>query len=100
MGAFVETRTVVSMEVPRLRTRPPVEADGCFLWRHLSPQRTTGGVRTGVSISGMKEVGMTQEMILGMAAFVVSIGAVLYVRLRRPAYVMVRRSSREHPRVR
>jgi len=48
----------------------------------------------------MKEVGMTQEMILGMAAFVVSIGAVLYVRLRRPAYVMVRRSSREHPRVR
>ena len=58
------------------------------------------GARTGVSLSGMKEVGMTQEMILGMAAFVVSIGAVLYVRLRRPAYVMVRRSSGEHPRVR
>ena len=58
------------------------------------------GAGTGISISGMKEVGMTQEMILGMAAFVVSIGAVLYVRLRRPAYVMVRRSSREHPRVR
>ena len=47
MGAFVETRTVVSMEVPRLRTRPPVEADGCFLWRHLSPQRTTRGCKNG-----------------------------------------------------
>ncbi len=43
---------------------------------------------------------MTQEMILGMAAFVVSIGTALYVRLRRPAYAMVRRSSREQSRVR
>ena len=42
---------------------------------------------------------MTQEMILGMAAFVVSLGAALYVRLRRPAYVTVRRSSREQTRV-
>lgn len=57
-------------------------------------------VRTGVSISGMKEADMTQEMILGMAAFVVSIGAVLYVSLRRPAYAMVRRSSRQERRVR
>ena len=30
----------VVMEVPRLRTRPPVEADGFFLRRNSSPQRT------------------------------------------------------------
>lgn len=57
-------------------------------------------VQTWISISRMKEAGMTHEMILGMAAFVVSIGAVLYVRLRRPAYAVVRRASREQSRVR
>jgi hypothetical protein len=30
----------LAMEVPRLRTRPPVEADGFFLRRNPSPQRT------------------------------------------------------------
>jgi hypothetical protein len=43
---------------------------------------------------------MTQGMVLGMAAFVVSIGALVYARLRRPAYVMMRRSRREQLRVR
>ncbi len=43
---------------------------------------------------------MTQTLVIGMATFVVSLGAVLCVRLRRSAYVMVCRSSREQTRVR
>ncbi|HNV24732.1 MAG TPA: hypothetical protein PKI21_00625 [Nitrospira sp.] len=43
---------------------------------------------------------MTQEIIIGMATFVMSVGAVLYAQLRRPAYVRVRRASREQSRVR
>jgi len=42
---------VTILEVPRLRTRPPVEADGFFLRRNLSPQRTIwrSGARLGIT---------------------------------------------------
>ena len=43
---------------------------------------------------------MTQEMLLGIATFFVSIGALVYWQLGRPAYAMVRSASREQSRVR
>lgn len=43
---------------------------------------------------------MTQELLLGTVSFLVSIGAWLLVRLRRPACAMVRSASRRQSPVR
>ncbi|MEK6803324.1 MAG: hypothetical protein AABZ34_11740 [Nitrospirota bacterium] len=42
---------------------------------------------------------MTQMIAYGIAAMVVSIGAALFVRQRRAAYVVVRYARSERPRV-
>jgi len=88
-------------EVPRLRTRPPVEVGGFFLRRNPSPQRTIEWRITsdGSDSRNNKEAFMTQVIAYGIAAIVVSIGAALWARPRRAAYVMVRGARPERPRV-
>ncbi len=60
------------------------------------PERAT----STASCEGIEEVNMAQGIIIGVATFVMSVGVVLYAQLRRPAYVRVRRASREQSRVR
>jgi hypothetical protein len=43
---------------------------------------------------------MAQIVIYGISTLVVSIGVMLYARLRQPAYAAIRRESRERLRVR
>jgi len=90
------------VEVPRLRTRPPVEVGGFFLRRNPSPQRTIEWRMTsdGSDRRDSREAFMPQVIAYGIAAIVVSIGAVLLAGPRRAAYVVVRAARSERPRVR
>ena len=106
MSRREEVRPVRSSEeeeVPRLRTRPPVEVGGFFLRRNPSPQRIIGRQAEGTAPPPRRyyqEAFMTQMFVYGIAAIVVSVGAALFARQRRAAYAVVRPARPRRSRVR
>lgn len=90
---------MTSLEVPRLRTRPPVEADGFFFQRNPSPQRTNGrsDARTGFK-GRAKEVSMGQLIVVGIAFIGVSVAAAAFMGRRKPAYAVVVRQGKDRSR--
>ena len=82
------------MEVPRLRTRPPVEADGFFLRRNPSlgePSNRNNTKSPGWDMN--KEVHMGQLIVVGLVLVAVSVAAAALMSRRKPVYVVVRQGN-------